>query len=253
MKSFRIYLILLLACLGNLTASAQSAAPTTLWMRAFAVGPPIEGLFYKLDNDYKQLSLLPFEPSPVATLPHPGSFLPIYTRFIDPETEQLSYVESARVQIPSNCSQLTFVVVAKGVVEGIRRFDTIVYDDSGDDFPVNSVRLINLSPYVVAARFGEKAFQAKPGGFAVQAVTVDDKSRVFAVAGQLLSSKSGYELQKFYQGTVTVPEGSRLTLLAVYSVEAMRMHDYEVIKNASGEDQIHYIVVKWLDRPIAPK
>ncbi|WPJ95565.1 hypothetical protein SH580_19285 [Coraliomargarita algicola] len=234
-----------------LASVAQSSTTSKLWLRAFAVGAPIHGLYYEVGSSYRELKLLPFEPGPIVSVSHPGASLPLYTRIIDPETQQESYVESAKVIIPKHCSQLTIVVMPKENIEGIRRFDTIVFDDSGDDFPINSVRLINLSPYEVAAHFGDKTFQAQPGQFAVQAVTVDDKSRVFAVAGQLLSSESGYELQKFYQGPVTVPDGSRLTLLAVYSLEAMRSHDYEVIQNAAGENEIRYIVVKWLDRPIS--
>lgn len=251
MKIYPIPFFLLIVCLGSmLPASAQSPLPNKLWMRAFAVGPTISGLYYESPFGYQELDLEPFKPSPLISIPYPGPRLPLYTKLVDPETGAERYVESAKVEIPKECRQLSFIVLPKGVVEGIRRFDAIVYDDSGDDFPLNSVRLINLSPFEVAARFGDHAFKTAPGELSVHSVTVDEKSRVFAVAGQLSSSGDGYSLRKFYQGPVSVPTGSRLTMLAVYSLEGMRAYDYEVMRNADGEEQVQFIVVKWLDRPL---
>jgi len=257
-KTMRLYFVsfvLLAAWLGcMLPASAQPSPFNKLWMRAFAVGPTINGLFYESEEgDYQEVPLQPFRSSILISIAYPGASLPLYTIFIDPETGIERYVESAEVVIPKDCHQLSFIVLPRGVVDGIRQFDTIVYDDSADDFPLNSVRLINLSPFEVAARFGDKAFKTAPGEFTIQPVTVDEKSRVLAVAGQLSSTKDGHDLLKFYQGPISVPVGRRLTMLAVYSLEGMRTHGYEISKDAQGEDELRYIVVKWLDRPLVPR
>ncbi|WPJ95562.1 hypothetical protein SH580_19270 [Coraliomargarita algicola] len=238
-------LCLLLCMILSISVCAKERP---IWVRAFGVESSIEGLFFETNGEYRELALRAFSPSNPTKIPIDGDSLYLYTKYIDAETGLPMYQRSGSLDVPSASKLLTLAVVPMPAIDAVPQFKLIGFDDNDPAYQENTIRLINYSPYDVAAMFGDQRVLAKSGKTVFQQVDADEKGRVFGVAGRLISSENGYDLETFYQGPIIIMPGRRVTMLVSYSVEALRARGEMLMMDAQGNPRPEFVVAQWMER-----
>jgi hypothetical protein len=246
-KQTSLFFRLCLLC-AAFTSATIFAAERPLWVRSFGVDMGIAGLYCQSDGDYLELPLRAFTPSNPTKIQIDGDNLLLYTKTVDPETGLPIYQESGRVNVPEASRQMTIAVRPADPVEGVPQFHIVGFDDDMPNFGANTIRVINYSPYNVAALFGDKRVLSKPGTSVIQEIEPDQKGRVFGIAGRLKSTEEGLDLETFYRGPISIPPGRRVTMLISYSVEALRARGDLIMYDRNGNARAEFVVAQWMDR-----
>lgn len=227
MSTYLRSLALLLSVVASAltVASAQTEAPRPASKLRFLFLDESPGAYFvKLSKGYQQLSAAPYAVGPVFT-PVGSEHLDLYkTNTVpDPVTGKIERVKIASFTPPAGPASSTLVVVTPGPAQpGVAPIYSVdLIDSSVANFPLGSIRILNVGRVSMAAQFGTSQLIVQPGGSKILQPTADRRYRILAkIAAQ---SAESWELRS--DTLVILRPEQRITGIFFYSPSGM-IHTY---------------------------
>lgn len=158
MRRLNLYTLMLLA-MAPLVSHLQALDFSCMALEEGAVK---EELFYRDGEKFLPIKLRSQRRSLSYSVAVKEGFVGFYVKGpISPEGIQ-TYTLVARGKVKTNSSRLLFLLAKR---EGRKLpFGVLPVDDSLSAFPAASFRFINVTPHILAIKFGEQKFKIKSGG-----------------------------------------------------------------------------------------
>lgn len=202
-------------------ARAQDA-PEPIHIRFLFLDESSGDYFVKTGDGYKNLGAKPYVVSPSFDF-LPGSRIELYKQLPDPETGEP--VRKRVVNLTATASPTHALAVIKPTTETTQdsapAYRAHLYDVTPDKTPARSVRILNLSPAPMAARFGSDQIEISPGAERLVSPTLDKRNR-FRV---YVASQGAGEWHLIFNSFLSLPANKRMTGIVVYSPSGLR-HTY---------------------------
>ncbi|MFH1499405.1 MAG: hypothetical protein ABII82_16470 [Verrucomicrobiota bacterium] len=219
MKAFK-YLLIIALFLPLLT-SAQTP-PASAKIRFLFLDESNGSYSVKIGADHIELGSKPYVFSRPFEFPV-GSRLELHKRLPDPKTGETVRTRVANLTVGASPTHALAIVspsatAAPGATPDYR---VNLYDVSPEKTPDRSIRILNLSPSPMAARFGTDQLEVSPGGERIVAPTVDKRSRIRVY----VAAQAAGEWNMIFNSFLSLQEKTRMTGIVVYSPSGMR-HTY---------------------------
>lgn len=143
-------------------------------------------------------------------LPDPLTGTPVHTRVLTHDA-------------PSDFTHALAVIAptTETTADGSKKYRVRFYDIAPEKTPARSIRVLNLSPMSMAARFGNTRVEIASGAQEVVAPTFDNRNRVRS----LIASDANGNWQMIFNSFLSLPENTRMTGIVIYSASGM-LHTY---------------------------
>ena len=116
---------------------------------------------------------------------------------------------------------LAVVTPVPAADDGSRNYRVRYYDVAPDKAPLRSIRILNLSPVPMAARFGDVRVEVAPGEQKVATPVFDSRNRVRS----LIATQSGGGWKMMFNSFLSLRPDARMTGIVVHSPTGM-IHTY---------------------------
>jgi len=243
----RIYSLIFLLLSAPLLAGAADLAKT-VQVRGFSYETPIS-LYVRQGNEYTPFNLKPFAPNSAIQLkPEQGQL----TFFVEKNQDAAGdkpaskkWLRVAQVPVQNQTSDLMLAFLpATAAAPDSDRYNVIVYDNDARSFPVEAIRIINLSPANIAAKIGENAFMVPPNETQVVTPALDDKRRIYT---QLAAQTLTKEWRFLFKNPIYMPVQAKLTCLIAYSASVMAARGQPGNLNPDGTQAPQMVLIQWTD------
>lgn len=221
MKTIRLLIGLVL--LLPLCAGAQSpSAPKPVSIRFLFLDETSGDYLVKLGSEFQNLGSKPYVVSSPFVFA-PGSRLELYKQLPDPKTGELVRTRVLNLTVTASPLHALAVIAptTTASTDGTINYRARLYDVSPENTPDRSIRILNLSPSPMAARFGEDQIEISPGEERLVTPSVDKRSRIRVyVASQ---TNEGWNM--IFNSFLSLQENTSMTGIVIYSPSGMR-HTY---------------------------
>ena len=179
----------------------------------------------KIGQRHHDLGPTPYVISAPQELP-PGTRLELYKELPDPETGQPVRTRVLNRTAPADLTHALVVIspVAAVAADGTRAYAARFYDTDPARSPARSIRILNLSPTPMAARFGTSETSVGPGEAKTIQPAPDNRGRLRTFIGvRTQNNTGGWDV--IYNSFISLRENQRMTGIVVYSPSGLR-HTY---------------------------
>lgn len=176
----------------------------------------------KLDKTWQDLGARPYAiTGPVEFLP--GAKLELQKILPAPTTGVPMRTTILSDKAPSGLTHALAVVTPTPAVapDGSRNYRVRFYDVAPDKAPLRSIRILNLSPVPMAARFGDTRVEVAPGDQKIATPVFDARNRVRS----FIASQSGGDWKMMFNSFLSLRPDARMTGIVVHSASGM-LHTY---------------------------
>lgn len=213
-------LLLALAFFIPVCAHAQST-PEPVRVRFLLLDESSGDYSVKLGAEFKNLGSKPYVISSPLEF-RPGDHLELYKELPDPKSGKPVRTRVINLIAPS--PKVSLMVIAPSATvgtDGAPAYNSRFYDVSPEKTPNRSIRILNLSPSPMAARFGSDQVEISPGTERVVTPTFDKRSRIRV----FVASQGQGEWQMIFNSFLSLGETAHMTGIVVYSPSGLR-HTY---------------------------
>lgn len=217
-RAFAAFLTLLVFAAG---AFAQEPAPPVSLRFLFLDESPGD-YFVKTGATFTNLGAKPYVVSSAFEVA-PGSRVELHKQLADPATGELVRTRVLSLNASASPTHALAVVTPTNEVapDGTRSYRSRLYDIAPEKTPPRSIRILNLSPSPMAARFGTEQIEISPGAERLVIPSVDKRNRIRVY----VASQGAGEWQMIFNSFLSLQETSRMTGIVVYSPSGLR-HTY---------------------------
>jgi hypothetical protein len=173
----------------------------------------------KLGNHYQQISSKPYVISPVFT-PADGERLDIYKTNTtpDPVTGKIERVKIAAFTPPTTTTSGLVVLTPRPAQPGTAPVYGVEFIDSSlNNFPLGSIRILNLGNVTMAAQFGTSQVVVQPGTSKIVQPAADRRFRILAK----IAAKSAESWELRSDNLIILHPDERITGVFFYSPSGM--------------------------------
>ncbi len=182
-----------------------------------------EGYSVKTEDSFLKVSSYPYAISNPILRPA-STELEIYKNLPPPPPDAANkspeplHIKIATLKIPDNSGSILAVLKP---LPNETKANVLIYNSDPDNFPKNSIRIINLGITPMGISVNGKIGQIEPGKHAIFPTDPDEKNRVVAKVAQLTKTHP----KIIYDGVLILPPENRITGVVVFSPSGMR-HTY---------------------------
>ena len=177
----------------------------------------------KIGKGYQQLSGSPYAISPVFT-PATADRIELYktSTHPDPVTKKIERTKIADFIPPVDTTSALVVVTPKPAKPGVAPVYTVnLIESSTKNFPLGSIRILNLGHVTMAAQFGASQVTVEPGASQIVQPSADRRYRILAK----IAAKTGESWELRSDNLVILRPEQRITGIFFYSPSGM-IHTY---------------------------
>lgn len=178
--------------------------------------------FVKVGAAFTNLGAKPYVVSPSFDFP-PDTRLELYKQLADPKTGELVRTRVINLTVSASPTHALAVITPTPDIaeDGTRSYRSRLYDIAPDKTPPRSIRILNLSPSPMAARFGTDQIEILSGAERLVTPAVDKRNRIRVY----VASQGVGEWQMIFNSFLSLQENSRMTGIVVHSPSGLR-HTY---------------------------
>ena len=212
-----------LVCLLVLSPGAYAQEPPrSVSLRFLFLDESSGDYFVKVGPAFNNLGTKPYVVSPSFDFP-PGSRIELYKQLADPSTGELVRTRVINLSASASPSHALAVITPTTDVaeDGTRSYRSHLYDIAPDKTPPRSIRILNLSPSPMAARFGTDQIEISPGADRLVTPSVDKRNRIRVY----VASHGVGEWHMIFNSFLSLQENNRVTCIVVYSPSGL-LHTY---------------------------
>lgn len=225
-----IAVLFAVALLGGSGRAASPDEPVKVTLRFLFLDESAGSYSIRIDGRYDELGPTPYVISAPEKLA-PAARMELFKEKPDPKTGVLVKTRVLNRQVPSGLISALVVVTPTSTTseDGTWSYGARFYDTDPAKTPPRSIRIFNLSPVAMVARFGADQVGVGPGESTVTVPPLDPRGRARTFVGV----RAAGEGKLIYNSFISLREGQRMTGIVVYSPSGMR-HTYT-------EDELKYL------------
>lgn len=223
MKPLRLLLglCLLLPLVAHAQKNGAPAAPEPVRIRFVFLDESDGAYAVKTNETWQDLGARPYAISgPVEFFA--GAKLELQKLLPDPGTGTSVRTTILSDKAPAGLTHaLAVVTPVPAAADGSRNYRVRYYDVAPDKAPLRSIRILNLSPVPMAARFGDTRLELAPGDQKIATPAFDARNRVRS----FVATQSGGGWKMMFNSFLSLGPDARMTGIVVYSASGM-IHTY---------------------------
>ena len=223
MKPLRLFFCLcLLLPLAALAQKGGTPPPEPLRVRFLFLDESPGAYAVKTGARLHDLGASPYAISAPVALP-PGAGIELHKLLPDPATGTPIQTRVLQQEPPAGLTHALAVVlpVPATTAGASPTYRVRFYDIDPEKTPPRSIRVLNLSPLPMAARFGETQIEIAPGGQQLVRPSFDRRNRVRS----FVASRAGAEWRMIFNSFLSLQDDVRMTGIMIHSASGM-IHTY---------------------------
>ena len=223
MTTFRLF-ALLFTLTTLLCAQSPAAQHKTVSLRYLFLDESSGAYSIKIGPRFHNLGPTPYVISTPQELPA-GERIELYKELPDPETGESVRTRVLNRAAPPGLAHALVVIApaSAATADGAAAYRARFFDTDPARTPSRSIRILNLSPAPMAARFGAEEVRVPAGDTALLQPATDARGRLRTFIGVDVQGPDGWKV--IYNSFVSLRENQRMTGIVVYSPSGLR-HTY---------------------------
>ncbi len=217
----RCLLAAFVSVLGFSLAAHAQQTPQPVSIRFLFLDESSGDYFVKVGTGFNNLGAKPYVVTPTFDFPQ-GSRIELYKELADPTTGEVVRTRVVNLTAASPAHALAVITPTTEVAQdGVRSYRSRLYDIAPDKTPPRSIRILNLSPAPMAARFGTDQIEILPDAERLVTPSVDKRNRIRVY----VASQGAGDWHLIFNSFLSLQENNRMTGIVVYSPSGL-LHTY---------------------------